>query len=237
MQFDIRSNVRDVSRWLDDVQKKQLPFATALAMTKTAQDVKAEEIAVMKRVFDNPTPYALNALAVKPAKKTNLIASVAFKEFAGKGTPAKRFLNPEVHGGARSQKSHERQLAPYMAGKRFTSPAQGYARNKYGNIPGGTYTRILSHLRVNPDAAQNVTGSKRSRAKRANGEFFGIKGTGVFERRGGRKIRPVLIFTRPPRYTKRFPFYETAERVVKQRFNVNFEIAWQRAMATARAPR
>lgn len=237
MQFDIRSNVKAVTGWLDDAQKKQLPFATALAMTKTAQDVKVEEITVMKRVFNNPTPYALNALRVSPATKRNLIASVEFKEFSAKGTPAKRFLNPEVHGGPRSQKSHERQLAPYMAGKRFTAPAQGYPLNQYGNIPGSTYNRILSHLTVNRDATQNVTGSKRSKAKRANSQFFGIPGKGVFERKGKKKIRPVLIFTRPPSYTKRFPFYETGQRVVAQRFDVNFAIAWQRAMATARVPR
>lgn len=237
MQFDIRSNVKEVSRWLDDAQKKQLPFATALAMTKTAQEVKVEEISTMKRVFNNPTPYALNALRVSPAKKKDLIASVEFKDFAAKGTPAKRFLNPEVHGGGRSQKSSERQLAPYMAGKRFTAPAQGYPRNQYGNIPGSTINRILSHLTVNRDATQNVTGSKRSKAKRANSQFFGIHGKGVFERKGKRKIRPVLIFTKAPHYTKRFPFYETGASVVKQRFNVNFEIAWQRAMGTARTPR
>lgn len=236
MQFDIRSNVKDVSRWLDDAQKKQLPFATALAMTKTAKEVKVEEITTMKRVFNSPTPYALNALAVKPATKRDLIASVEFKEFSAKGTPAKRFLNPQVHGGGRSLKSSERQLAPYMAGKRFTAPAQGYPRDRYGNIPGSTINRILSHLNANRDATQNVTGSKRSKAKRANSQFFGIPGKGVFERRSKNRIRPVLIFTKAPRYTKRFPFYETGARVVKDRFDVNFAIAWQRAMATARTP-
>jgi hypothetical protein len=236
MQFDIRSNVKDVTRWLDDAQKRQLPFATVLAMTKTAQDVKAEELVVMKRVFNNPTPYALNALRVAPAKKKTLIASVEFKDFASKGTPAKRFLNPEVHGGPRSIKSHERQLAPFMAGKRFTSPARGYPRNQYGNIPGSTYSRILSHLKVSSDPTQNITGSKRSKAKRANSQFFAIHGKGVFERRGKKKIRPVLVFTKPPKYTKRFPFYETAGRIVKS-IDTNFAIAWQQALATARTPR
>ena len=116
MQFDIRSNVREVSRWLDDAQRKQIPFATVLAMTMTARDVRDAEFSTMKRVFNRPTPYALNALQVVPATKQTMVASVEFREFAGKGTPAKRFLNPEVHGGERSRKSSEKQLSPLMGG-------------------------------------------------------------------------------------------------------------------------
>lgn len=238
MEIDIRSNVPQVARWLDDVQKKQLPFATALAMTMTAKDVKEAEISTMQRVFDAPTPYALNALRVEPAKKSRLIASVEFKEFSTKGTPAKRFLNPEIHGGLRSGKSHERQLAPFMRGKGgFTVPAKGARLNKYGNIPGPTYTRILSHLKVSSDPTQNITGSKRSVARRRNSQYFAVPGKGVFERRGKKKIAPVLIFTKAPRYRKRFPFYDVGQRVVRERYPVNFEIAFQRAMATSRPPR
>ena len=43
MQIDIRSNVRQVSAWLDDAQRNQIPFATAYAMTLTAMDEKTEE--------------------------------------------------------------------------------------------------------------------------------------------------------------------------------------------------
>lgn len=234
MQFDIRDNVADVSRWLDDAQRRQIPFATVYAMTLTARDVREAEISVMKRVFDRPTPYTLNALRVEPATKHTMIASVAFKEFGG--TPAKRFLNPQVHGGGRSQKAHERQLAPYMGSTMFTVPGAGATLNAFGNINGGVYTRILSHLKAG-DPFQHASGSRRSRGKRKASQFFGVRPGGklkggVYERKG-RAIKPVLIFTRPPRYRKRFPFYETAQRVVAERFNVNFEVAFQRAMANS----
>lgn len=234
MQIDIRSNVKDVSRWLTDAQRKQLPFATMLAMTKTAQDVKVAELSVMKQVFDRPTPYTLNALRVVPATRGKMIASVEFKEFAGKGTPAKRFLNPEVHGGGRSHKSHERQLAVYMQGYNYAVPATAMSRDSYGNVKGAVFRRILSQLKVSSDPMQNATGSARSRKSRKSSQFF-VKGRIVFERKG-KTIKPALIFTRAPAYRKRFPFYETGARVVAERFNVNFEIAFQRAMATSRKP-
>lgn len=229
MQFDIRSNAREVSRWLDDAQKKQIPFATVLAMTLTARDVKTAEVMVMEKVFDRPTPYTLNALRVEPATKQTMVASVAFKEFGG--TPAKRFLNPEVHGGGRSQKSHEKQLMPLMLGHQFAVPAKGTDRDAYGNMKGSEIKRIMSQLKVSSDPMQNATNSGKSKRKRKNNAFF-VRGNKVFQRTGA-GIKPVLVFVKSPRYRKRFPFYETAASTVATRFSQNFEAAFQRTMANS----
>jgi hypothetical protein len=231
MQFDIRSNVREVSRWLDDAQKKQIPFATVYAMTLTARDVRLAEISVMERVFDRPTPYTLNALRVVPATRQTLVASVAFKDFGG--TPAKRFLNPEVHGGARSQKSHEKQLAPLMRGHQYAVPGTSVERDAYGNVKGAEFRRIISQLKVSQDATANVSNSPRSKRKRKNNAFFIPKKGGAVYQHTGAGIKPVLVFVKAPRYRKRFPFYETAAKVVADKFKVNFEVAFQRAMATS----
>jgi hypothetical protein len=231
MQFDIRSNVREVSRWLDDAQKKQVPFSMVLAMTLTARDVREAEVGVMARVFDRPTPYTLNALRVVPATKQTMIASVAFKDFGG--TPAKRFLNPEVHGGPRSRKSHERQLAPLMRGYQYAVPARGQARDGYGNVKGAEFRRIISQLKVSNDPQLNASGSGRSKRKRKNNAFFIPKKGGAVYQRTGAGVKPVLVFVKAPRYRKRFPFYETAQSVVAEKFKVNFEVAFQRAMANS----
>jgi len=231
MQFDIRSNVKEVSRWLDSAQRKQIPFATVYAMTLTARDVHTAEISVMSRVFDRPTPYTLNALRVIPATKQTYVASVAFKEFGG--TPAKRFLNPEVHGGPRSRKAHERRLAPLMGGYQFAVPARGTNRDAYGNMPGAEYRRIISQLKVSADPTSNVTKGSRSKRKRKHNAFFIPKKGGAVYHRTGAGIKPALVFVSAPRYRKRFPFYETAAKVVADKFKVNFEVAFQRAMATS----
>ena len=231
MQFDITSNMLEVRRWLDDAQKKQLPFATVQAMTLTAREVKTEEVSVMKRVFDRPTPYTLNALQVKPATRATMIASVAFKEYGG--TPAKRFLNPEVHGGPRSQKSHELQIAGLMRASSYLVPARGVPLNQYGNVAGGTIRKVLSQLKVSPNPDANASNSRRSKGKRKAQEFFIAKGKDmVMERKDG-QVQPFLVGVRSPNYRKRFPFYETADQVMRARLPVNFEIAFQRAMATS----
>jgi len=232
MQIDIRSNVAEVSRWLDDAQKKQIPFATVYAMTLTAKDAAWEEIGVMQRVFDRPTPYTLNALQVKPATTQKPIASVEFKEGFG-GTPAKRFLNPEVYGGPRSQRSSEIQIAPLLKGYSYLVPARGAPLDAYGNLPGATYRRILSQLKVSRNADANATASKRSKRARKSQSFFVPKSGNMVMERRGKTVKPFLVGVRSPRYSKRFPFQETAEAVVVDRFNVNFEIAFQRAMGTS----
>lgn len=232
MQFDVRDNIREVSRWLDDAQKKQIPFATVYSLTLTARDVAWEEIGVMQRVFDRPTPYALNALMTKPATRQKMIATVEFKEGFG-GTPAKRFLNPHVNGGPRSQKSHELLIAPLLSGYSYLVPASGYPLNQYGNLNGGTIRKIISQLKVSRNADANASQSRRSRTKRSAQAFFIPKNKPIVMERKGRNVKPVLVGVRAPRYRKRFPFYETAAAVVADRLAINFEVAFQRAMATS----
>jgi len=230
MQIDIRHNIADVKRWVDDVHKRHVPFASLYAMTLTAKDVKAEEIAVMRRVFDRPTPYTLNALQAVPATKQKPVASVEFK--TGGGTPAKRFLNPNVHGGPRSQKSHERQIAPLLKGYSYLVPARTMPLNAYGNVTGGTFRKILSQLKVSNDPTSNASASPRSRRKRKSQAYFvNPKGNMVMERKG-KEVKPVLVAVRVPQYRKVFPFYETAEQVVRDRLPINFKTALERAIST-----
>ena len=232
VQIDIRSNVQEVRRWLDDAQKKQLPFATVYAMTLTAKDARTEEISVMQRVFDKPTPYTLNALQVKPATKRTMVAKVEFKE-GFRGTPAKRYLNPHVNGGPRSQKSSELQIAPLLKGYSYLVPARGIPLNQYGNVPGGTLRKVISQLGVSRNADANASGSRRSKGNRKAQAFFVSKRGDMVMQRKGKTVTPFLVGVKAPQYQKRFPFYETAQAVIKQRLPVNFEVAFQRAMATS----
>jgi hypothetical protein len=232
MQFDVRSNIADVRRWLDVTAQKQVPFATVVALTMTAKDIQAAEVAVMQQVFDRPTPYTLNALKVTPATKATMTASVGFKEGFG-GTPAKRFLNPESHGGPRSQRASEKLLAPLMGGASYFVPGSGATPNQYGNLSGAFYKRVVSQLKVSSDPLQNVTASTRSKKRRSASAFFIPKRGGMVMERKGAVVTPVLIFTRTPTYAPRFPFEATAARVLAERFEPNFAIAFERAMASA----
>lgn len=230
MQISIKAHIEDAVRYLDDVHKRHIPFASVYAATLTAREVKVAEIQTMRQVFDRPTPYTLNALAVKPATMRDPVATVEFKEFGG--TPAKRYLNPNIHGGARSQKAHERQLAGLM-GTTYMVPGRGMPVNQYGNVSGPTFMRIISQMKAANDPLLNASGSKRSRASRKADAFFKLKGKPIIMQRKGSEVRPALIGVRTPQYSKRFPFYEVAQATVDREFPKQFVVALERAIQTS----
>jgi hypothetical protein len=234
MAIHIRVDTSDVMRAIRQLAKTDAPIVTAYALTKTAQDIKAAEVMLMKSVFDRPSRFTLNALYVKPAKKNDLVAVVEFKEGFG-SVPAWRYLGPQVEGGPRQHKSHEKRLirAGHMKSDEFAVPGKGAKLDRHGNLSGSTIERILSQVQAAEQMAgyqANATNSRRSKAKRRkSGTYFVLRpdgagrarasvAPGIYLRKNLREIVPVIMFVRAPRYNKRFPFYETARKVFDQRF-------------------
>ncbi len=228
----------------------QLPFATALALTRTAEVVKLKERDEMRRVFRSPTPYTLNSLFMKPATKSKLEAWVWVKDESVKGTPATKYLLPQIQGGGRNVKRFERlmQARGYMASNEYVVPGQGAQLDAYGNLNRGQLQRILAQLQASFDPLQRETATSRKRNARRRtrgGRYFvgGSPGRGRHLARGiwerlttgfGSGVRPVLLFVRQPRYAPRFKFFEVAERVGNEQLPYQMGLAVDRALATAR---
>lgn len=267
VKIDVRGfDVSQVVRGLDRLQREQIPFAMALALTQTAKDVQAAEQKEMRDVFDRPTPYTLRSLFLRPATKQRLEAQVFFKDESGttgKGTPATKYLLPQVFGGLRNQKRFERalqrsaKLPPGHDQEIYAVPGEGARLDSFGNLSRGQIVQILSDLRLLEQvagakqnrltraevAARRAGGDKRVRYKRAK-YFIGAPGDGrlplgVWEyirSAFGRGIRPVLIFVSRPQYEPRFDFFDVGRRVADKEFVLNFRVALTRALATARLP-
>jgi hypothetical protein len=60
------SGLADNLSELTDIEQRQIPFATVLALTETAKLVKARLEDEMRSVFDRPTPYTMNGPPVVP---------------------------------------------------------------------------------------------------------------------------------------------------------------------------
>lgn len=234
--FNVKADVAFITRQLG-VAEKQVPFLTAYALTKTAQDIKDAEYKLIGEVFDRPTRFTLNSLFVRPATKTRLVASVEFKDGFG-SVPAWRYLGPHVDSGGRQKKSHERALerAGILRSDEWAVPGRDLAVDSHGNVPGKTFTRILSQLQASPDPMQNMTArSRKGAVKRAGGQYFVARDRGipdgVYQRRQGKGIVPVLLFVRQPKYQKRFPFYEKARDVYESRVAPRFREGFERYVA------
>ena len=246
MEIELEADIKKLTRNIRGIQRKQIPFALAQAVTWTAQDVRTELYQSMRRIFDRPTkaivpadiknPKKKGALFLQAAKTKHPVARVWVKDKMAKFN-AERVLLPHIEGGRRKHKPFERGLirAGILPPGKFTAPAVGAKRNKFGNMSQGQIVQILSGVRASPDPMQNVTG--KSRKKKRRDSFFvmyqGGTATGIWKRTG-KRIAPVLNFIAPPMYAKRLHFAYIAKTIIKKRFPKQFEKSFSKALATAK---
>ncbi|EME71400.1 hypothetical protein H261_03288 [Paramagnetospirillum caucaseum] len=220
---------------MDDIGQRQVPYATATALTATAYRGMAATVKEMERVFDRPTRYTLNSLRVSGANKTALVATVEFRDFAGKGTPAAKYIKPQVEGGPRGAKKFEGKLmhAGFLGVGHHLVPTKAAPLDQYGNPSRGQYARILSALGAQTTKSDN-SGAKKVRDL---GYFWGNPhgmGAGIWQRfrfGHGWALKPMFLDVRTPAYRKRLPFAEVQGRVVQSYFPEEFAAAVQRIAA------
>jgi hypothetical protein len=241
MNISLEHNIAGVIARLNDIERRHVPFATALALTRTAQEVRKAEVEEMKRVFDRPTPFTLNSLYLKAATKADLTAKIWLKDISGR---AEHYLIPEIFGGARRLKGFERLLMRkgLLPPGWMAVPGAAAKLDAYGNISGGQMIQILSALKALGEQGYAANRTKAS-AKRRRGKqaelFVGRPGggrlpNGVWQRfrfAHGSAIKPILIFIRGPRYQQRFDFFGVGKRVTAVIFPGIFDQALREALA------
>lgn len=252
VQITISVDTRAVERALSDMQRRQLPFATSVALNDTARDV---QLALRQgtSVFDRPSPKTVRGTRLTRSSKTNLVATVGLLTRED-GVPVDEYLSAQVVGGSRADKRSELllQRAGILPPGKQTRPGSGARLDAYGNMSRGQIVQILSFFRTFGGVATSgrargragtVTASqainRKQGAPRRALEFFVVRegqpglATGIWQRTG-RQIKPVLIFIDAPNYRPRYDFAGIATKTVAARINANFDRALKRALATAR---
>ncbi|MBB2196570.1 hypothetical protein HLH44_03670 [Gluconacetobacter sp. 1c LMG 22058] len=229
MALDLRVTLEkgSLQKDLAKLSQGEIRTATAYALNMLAANGKRAVVDQMKEVFDRPNPFTLNGFFVRPATPDNLASWVASKDYAPNGTPAIRYLGPQIHGGARDMKRSEKALAR-ISGGQYWVPGPGAPLDQYGNIRPGEMTRILSRLGLMNDAASNMTDKTARRlarqgkvAKGQRSEYFigrergNGRPKGIYKLAGPGKVVAILLFTpRAPTYRVRLP----VEQIVQQAF-------------------
>lgn len=231
-------SIQDMVRSVRDVPVRVVPYATSTALTRVAKIAQTKDLpAEMNRVFDRPTPYALNSLFVKPASVDNLSARVMVKDQAATGIVPERFLLPEVAGGLRGEKRVERALrfgGWLHAGERII-PARDMPRDAFGNVSGPKIKAILTQLeKPSGRSTRRGRGGKLvSVGRYADGLFAGLIGKtrGIWQRTG-RKVKPLFIFTsKVHSYDARLDFTGISEAAALRNFPVEFNRAMREIQA------
>lgn len=258
--IEYTSTAKDGARWLGRAER-QVPYATSLALNRTAAAIQKAITELMPQVFDRPTPYTLRSLRTDRATKQRLSATVGFKDFAGKGTAANRYLLPQVEGGGRRQKRFESALGR-IGPSGYYIPAGGAEQDAYGNMSRGQVVRLMSYLQAFGEQGYRANSTEKSRARtakmgRGEGGYRRINGVVYFISRGkgavsgnrtqhlpagvwrktgthGADVAPVLLQVDSVQYERRLPFYETADEIYGLRFEDEFTQAFDQAIATAR---
>lgn len=229
----------DTERFLNKIKvaRDQLPFATALALTRTAQAVKDDLRTGMSSSFKDVTTYTLNSMYVKGATKAELVATVGLKG-ADSGVGAVNWLSPEIYGGVRNKAIEK------LLNKVGLPPDGMYAvPGKSAKMSGGRINFAWLQSLIADMAAQGISSGvitrkslKRRKGYGSNGtqryfvliEKWGKLSPGIYGARG-RAAYPLIMFVRQPRYSKRFDFYGIATTTARQRFPQEFAAALRRA--------
>lgn len=260
MRITLSSNIAEVRAQLAQFSDRRFNAAMATALTRTAVQVRDAVQAEMPRVLDRPTPYTTRQLRYVPAKADRLAAAVgfnvvnvtdergatiAFRDLGPGETPAGKYLQPNIEGGARRLKRLEvalRALGALPDGW-LAVPGQGAALDAYGNVSRGQVVQVLSQLRVQLVAGTNrsMSGDARKQIaaqRRAGGRYYVVppgKGKvqpGIYQREFvGRNITPVFIFVRGANYKRRFDFDGVSQRLAEQALPVEVNRAVAESLA------
>lgn len=247
IHIGVNGGLKSVADLIREIPQKQLPFVTSLAINRTAQKVKTALVDEMDKAFDRPTPYTKRSLYIKASSKKNLSARVWLKDDTFKGTPADKYLGPEIFAGARRHKKFERALiqAGLMRADRFAVPGAACPLDAFGNVSAGFITRLLAYLKAFGEVGykSNMDDKGRARIARKDGVVYFVARPkshlpeGVWARyqfASGSAVKPVLLFVKAPTYTKRYKFFEVSQKTVDAIFIKEFEAAFAYAMATAK---
>lgn len=151
------ATLKDLSQQLKKVQK-QVPYATALAMTKVVRQIETAQKTAFERHLESPTPFTVKSVGSVAARKNNLTAKVFVRDTAA------GYLEPFELGGEHKLNSQA-----------LLNP-KNVKLNKYGNMPRNKLSQLKAKENVFVGEVDGVNAvwqrkkpmkAKKRRAKRS----------------------------------------------------------------------
>lgn len=234
LSLSVRDDFWRLREKLSVLARNQIPFAASQAVNRLAKLALADLQSNMREVFDRPTPFTLRGFYARLGTKRDPHGEILARSFAGKGTPAGKYLLPETLGGERSLKRFERALGYKDGEALFTVPGRGAPLDQYGNITQAQINKIL--------AALGAEGGLPTRGRTKRGETYFLAHSkrdgallGVYKVVRTGHVEPVLIFAHAkPEYKIRFRFATVVMDSVKKNSRRVFDEELSKAIATAR---
>jgi len=228
MQMSVLADTKQLTKHLNRIQKKQIPFATSKALNDVAFDSRSFIQKSLPRRLDRPTKGIISSVQVQKSKKKNLVATVGFAGLGFKSTkwsesPAE-IMRRHIKGGTRSPKQ-----LPHL---RIPSDTKGggLKLNKFGNIAG------------KKGKLQKMLGNKDQFFSGIPKGDYSMKDAGIWERtprnskrksnkkhQASGKIVQRIAYEPYADYSSRYPF----EKIVQLAVNKNYKKRFNRALIKA----
>jgi hypothetical protein len=203
-----------------DKTQRQIKFATAKALTRTAVRIQEAETRAIEKSFDRPISFTKRAIGIAPATTANLEARVFVKDRQAK------YLEPQIMGGSRGIKTFERRFNSKGGSGGYWVPGPGVKLNASGNIPLNTIKQIALQLQLAGAKSGLFQTVFIGRPKNQPNKPFAIWAK---DKKG--KLVPMLIrLDKSPTYRRRFDFYGIGNRLKGQVFNEEFNRAMREAL-------
>lgn len=234
------------TRYLTDVERKQVPFALSRAINASAKDVQKAQRGELEGRLDRPKPYTLGGTYIQYSNKANLTATIGLidKPKQGNRAPVK-YLAAQIGGGHRRFVGYERALQRMglLPNGYQVVPGQGAKLDRFGNLDAKQMNEVFGALKSKVRNLRVYTG-KGKRAYAA-GYFVSMPGNpktshlepGVYKRveraRDSQPV-PLLIFVKTGDYKKRLDLIAPSREAVQRGFNQHFAREFALAMKSAR---
>ena len=151
--------------------QKQLPFATALALTKLGKVIQSRTVEQMRDRLDRPTPFALNSIFASPAKKTVLQTTVGLKDsnYNKSSQTSATIFGQLFSGGKRRYKRLEGALRRkgLIGADTIAVPGGGATLDSYGNLTAGQIVKLMSVIGLFGEQGYSANATSRTLARRA----------------------------------------------------------------------
>lgn len=196
---------------LDDIDKKQIPFALSRALTKLGQIGKYMTQANINANVDNPTPFTQRAAFFQGPSGKPFVQKGETSVIFGVLPIQSEYLDAQYFGGSSALRPFETRFE----GKHLI-PTSNAQKDQYGNAPKAYIEKVLSD----------------AKAKR-NG-YYMTKKTIRFRPKGGESVSVFNILDKAPVYGPQLSLTDAIDRVVDE-WPSAFSEAFDFAMKTAKS--
>lgn len=243
--FSTTGSARSVNRKLNNLMTRQINFAASKALNETGKVLLVANRKEMRKQFENPVRYTLNAFYMKPARHNSLVMSVRRKDKPS----GKHYLEVQNKGGKRPSKGVERLIKQRVAYEGIVGaviPVKGTAaQTKNGGVNMAEVNRALAGLGASFSSTaytrnkQRAAESKRALQSKPSQYFVKSKeggaSGGIYKRMSNRKVKKMFHITDSmPRYKPNFPFYPPLIKQTKAYFPGQMRRQLRAALRTAR---